>query len=61
MLHYRAVSKTTLKRACDVILIIFGCIVMIYTTALTIKGWVDGDSSKSPGYCDERRKNLLFP
>ena len=54
MLHYRAISKTTLARVADVLLIIFGCIAMVYTTTLTVKSWVGGSSPKPPVYCDER-------
>jgi proton-coupled amino acid transporter len=37
----------------DVSLIVFGFIVMVYTTGLTMKSWIAGDV-KPPGYCDER-------
>jgi proton-coupled amino acid transporter len=54
MLHYRAISKTTWQRVLDIALIIFGGVCMVYTTTLTVKSWVGGESTKAPGYCDER-------
>ncbi|KAI9818089.1 MAG: neutral amino acid transporter [Pycnora praestabilis] len=53
LLHFRAVARTRLQRIADVALCIFGVVVMIYTTALTIRSWVGGGHTvKSPGYCD---------
>ncbi|KAF2454908.1 transmembrane amino acid transporter protein-domain-containing protein [Lineolata rhizophorae] len=54
MLHYRAVSHTRLQRLADVVLGIFGVVVMAYTSVLTVSSWVRGQSSKAPGYCDEK-------
>jgi len=54
MLHYRAISKTFWQRLADVLLMIFGVIGMVYTTALTVKSWVGSDGGKPPGYCDVR-------
>jgi proton-coupled amino acid transporter len=54
MLHYKAISRTLLQKIADVALIIFGLVVMIYTTTLTVKSWVGGHSVKPPGYCDEK-------
>ena len=54
MLHYRGVSKTRAQRIADVALIIFGIVGMVYTTTLTVKSWVSGHSTKSPGYCDDK-------
>jgi solute carrier family 36 (proton-coupled amino acid transporter) len=54
MLHFRAISKTGLQKILDVVVIIFGFVVMFYTTALTMKSWIAGDSKKPPGYCDEK-------
>ena len=53
MLHYKAVARTSTQKLGDIALGVFGAIVMIYTTALTVEGWVKGGSVKSPGYCDE--------
>jgi proton-coupled amino acid transporter len=55
MLHYRAISRNWWQKAADIALIIFGSIMMVYTTTLTVSSWVSGGSSKPPGYCDERR------
>jgi len=52
MLHYRAVARTTYARTIDILLCIIGLIGMVYTTALTINQWVEGSTSKAPGYCD---------
>lgn len=55
MLHYKAVSKTRFRKTCDVLLCIFGAVVMVYTTALTIIGWAGGsDEPPIPKYCDTR-------
>ena len=53
MLHYKAIANTKKQRILDVILCVFGLVVMAYTTALTAKSWANGSSSKPPGYCDE--------
>jgi proton-coupled amino acid transporter len=55
MLHYKAISRHWYTRFADIALIIFGLIVMVYTTSLTIQSWVGGGEAKSPGYCDERK------
>ncbi|TKA50678.1 hypothetical protein B0A49_12061, partial [Cryomyces minteri] len=52
LLHYRAVQQPTWRKVTDVVLCIFGFIVMGYTTALTVISWTHGSSSKTPGYCD---------
>jgi len=54
MLHYRAVARTRLAQALDVLLCILGAVGMIYTTSLTIQSWVHGGAPKAPGYCDSR-------
>lgn len=53
MLHFKAIAKSKKQRISDVILCIFGLVVMVYTTALTLKSWAIGSGSKPPGYCDE--------
>jgi len=53
MLHYRALADRKMARIGDVLLVIFGFVVMVYTTALTINSWVNGHRSKPPGYCDK--------
>jgi proton-coupled amino acid transporter len=54
MLHYRAVAKNRWYKLADVALMVFGGIVMVYTTSLTVSSWISGDSAKPlPAYCDE--------
>jgi proton-coupled amino acid transporter len=55
MLHYKAISRHWYSRVADVALIVFGFIVMVYTTSLTVKSWVGGGDVKPPSYCDERK------
>jgi len=52
LLHYKGVSTARWQKVSDIILIVFGCIAMAYTTALTVKSWVAGEAPKTPGYCD---------
>jgi len=54
MLHYKAVSTTRWQKLSDIVLIIFGCFALVYTTVLTVKSWVAGDAPKTPGYCDQK-------
>ena len=54
MLHYKAVSRTALRRAMDIALGLFGGILMAYTTGLTVASWVGGKGGKEPRYCDDR-------
>ena len=54
LMHYRAVSTRTWQKVADVTLVVFGFIVMVYTTALTMMSWADGGGVKPPGYCDEK-------
>ncbi|KAI9046580.1 hypothetical protein LZ554_009324 [Drepanopeziza brunnea f. sp. 'monogermtubi'] len=61
MLHFKAVSKTRFRKACDVLLCIFGFVVMVYTTSLTVISWASGD--EEPGllsYCDKKKLLGLF-
>ena len=53
MLHLKAIANSKKQRIADVILCVFGLVVMVYTTALTVKSWANGSSSKPQGYCDE--------
>lgn len=55
-MHYKVVSRTTFKRACDLGLVALGIVVMIYTTSLTVYNWMHGSADKAPGYCDEPRQ-----
>jgi proton-coupled amino acid transporter len=54
MLHFRAVAKNRWYKFADIALMVFGLLVMIYTTSLTVSSWISGDSVKPlPAYCDE--------
>lgn len=54
MLHYKAVAQTKSQRIRDISLCVFGVVVMVYTTILTVLSWASGGSGpKSPGYCDQ--------
>lgn len=57
-MHYRAVATRTWQRVVDVLLVIFGFLMMSYTTALTIVAWVEGKKDSSPGYCDGLKKGF---
>ncbi|KAH8598108.1 vacuolar amino acid transporter 3 [Bisporella sp. PMI_857] len=60
MLHYRAVAKNRYWKIADIALCIFGLVVMVYTTSLTVISWVGGaDAPKVPGYCDKKKLGLL--
>ena len=54
LMHMRVVAKSWLRKASDVVLVVFGFAIMGYTTTLTINSWVHGGQAKPPGYCDER-------
>ena len=61
MLHYKAVAKSLAWKAADVILCIFGLIVMAYTTSLTVISWASGDKERGlPSYCDKRDKGMIY-
>jgi proton-coupled amino acid transporter len=55
MLHFKGVAKTRFRKTCDVLLCIFGLIVMVYTTALTVMSWARGNQDPGlPSYCDKK-------
>lgn len=61
MLHYKGVARTRFRKSADVLLCIFGLVVMVYTTALTVMSWVSGDAKPSlPSYCDKQKAGQLF-
>jgi proton-coupled amino acid transporter len=61
MLHFKAVAKTRFRKAADVLLCIFGVIVMVYTTSLTIISWASGNVEPSlPSYCDKKKLGQIF-
>lgn len=53
-MHYKVISTKTWQRVSDLVLVVFGLVVMGYTTALTVISWTHGAAAKTPGYCDER-------
>lgn len=56
MLHYKAISKTRVRKLADIALGIFGAIVMTYTTSLTILSWANNSGAPAlPTYCEGRR------
>ncbi|KAG9234189.1 transmembrane amino acid transporter protein-domain-containing protein [Amylocarpus encephaloides] len=60
MLHFRGVAKTTFRKVSDVLLCVFGVLVMGYTTALTLKSWASGsEAPKLPSYCDKKKAGLF--
>lgn len=60
MLHFKGVAKTRLRKTADVLLCIFGLIVMGYTTSLTIVSWASGTTEPGlPSYCDKKRAGLF--
>lgn len=54
LLHYRAVARSAYARGLDILICIVGAVGMVYTTTLTINGWIEGGAPKPPGYCDGR-------
>ncbi|KAL8952302.1 MAG: hypothetical protein Q9222_001791 [Ikaeria aurantiellina] len=56
MLHFRAVAQSRRQQVIDVILCIFGFVVMVYTTTLTVRDWAGGSGPKARGYYAQ--KNL---
>ncbi|KAL5594797.1 hypothetical protein BROUX41_001706 [Berkeleyomyces rouxiae] len=55
MLHYKAVARSRLWRASDVVLCVFGIIAMAYTTFQTMSSWASASPvPETPRYCDRR-------
>ncbi|CAL8577048.1 hypothetical protein XPA_002897 [Xanthoria parietina] len=52
LLHLKAVAQTRQQQVIDVCLCVFGFVVMVYTTALTVRDWAGGSAPKVRGYCD---------
>lgn len=52
LLHLKAVAKTRFQKGADYALCMFGIIVCVYTTLLTVQQWMGGSAAKAPGYCD---------
>ena len=53
MLHYKAVATKPWQRGVDLFMCVFGGIVMMYTTGLTIVNWAGSSAPSTPGYCDD--------
>ena len=61
MLHFKGVAKTRFRKSCDVLLCVFGLVVMVYTTSLTIMSWVSGaEEPHPPTYCDKKNAGPVF-
>jgi proton-coupled amino acid transporter len=55
MLHFKAVAKTRSRKTADVLLCIFGFVVMVYTTTLTMISWASGNQEpRLPSYCEKK-------
>lgn len=55
MLHYKAIARTRFRKGADIVLGVFGAVVMTYTTSLTVSSWARGSSEPAlPSYCDKR-------
>ncbi|KAL8749641.1 MAG: hypothetical protein Q9199_007562 [Rusavskia elegans] len=52
LLHLKAVAQTRRQQVIDVCLCVFGFVVMVYTTTLTVRDWAGGSAPKVRGYCD---------
>ncbi|KAL4808973.1 transmembrane amino acid transporter protein-domain-containing protein [Aspergillus unguis] len=52
ILHLKACAHSRRQKLADIALSCFGVVSCIYTTALTLNNWVNGDNTKAPGYCD---------
>lgn len=60
MLHYKAIARTKLWKVADIALCVFGLVVMVYTTSLTVISWVGGTEAPGlPSYCDKKKLGLL--
>ncbi|PWY93627.1 amino acid transporter [Aspergillus sclerotioniger CBS 115572] len=52
LLHLKACAQSRRQQIADIALSIFGVLSCLYTTALTLNNWVNGEDVKAPGYCD---------
>ncbi|KAL4981597.1 transmembrane amino acid transporter protein-domain-containing protein [Aspergillus falconensis] len=52
LLHLKACAETKRQKLADIALTVFGVVSCIYTTALTLNNWFNGNNTKAPGYCD---------
>lgn len=53
-MDYRVSAEKKWQKISDIALVIFGFLVMGYTTALTVISWMGPNGPKTPGYCDDR-------
>lgn len=53
-MHYRVAATRPWQKGSDLALVVFGFVVMAYTTGLTINNWIYGSNVKPPGYCDDK-------
>jgi solute carrier family 36 (proton-coupled amino acid transporter) len=54
MLHYKAIATTRFRKGADVVLGIFGTVVMTYTTTLTVMSWANAPNAPViPRFCDD--------
>ncbi|KAJ6263460.1 Vacuolar amino acid transporter [Drechslerella dactyloides] len=51
LLHFKGVATTKISKVMDVLLILFGTGVMVYTTGQTIQSWASGAKPPSEGFC----------
>ncbi|KAF3920657.1 hypothetical protein ABW21_db0206575 [Orbilia brochopaga] len=51
ILHYKGVATTKISKIGDIILVVFGTGVMVYTTAQTVQSWASGAKPPSEGFC----------
>ncbi|KAF8862858.1 hypothetical protein BDZ45DRAFT_702713 [Acephala macrosclerotiorum] len=58
MLHFQGVAKGRFRKACDVLLCVFGLVVMVYTTGQTIVSWGRSTSKPALSYCDKKGRGL---
>ncbi|KAL8767466.1 MAG: hypothetical protein Q9209_006052 [Squamulea sp. 1 TL-2023] len=52
LLHLKAVAQTRRQQVIDICVCVFGFVVMVYTTTLTIRDWAGGSAPQARGYCD---------
>ncbi|KAL8661456.1 MAG: hypothetical protein Q9202_005575 [Teloschistes flavicans] len=49
LLHLKGVAETRWQQVADICLCVFGFVVMVYTTTLTVQNWASGSGPKAPG------------
>ncbi|KAI9892888.1 MAG: neutral amino acid transporter [Vezdaea aestivalis] len=57
MLHFKSAAKSKLAKAGDILIIVVGFYLMMYTSYVTLQGWYKGGrQEKTPSFCDLRRQ-----